>query len=453
MMGHKARHEHNGKFRCPVCSYSSERKYFVDRHMKSDHKTQPRPAEAGLPGEAPKIEEEDQNKKETSQGLEKKGHVDADDEQTPSTSSSDSKPVKVIKRKLSHTTVPDNKRRRRSSPSPGGSKTIENPSISKDHANLSDGSVSIKENDPPPSRSSSPAESEDLVNSVDAGEPDGSNMQVAVVRMLDAESSELTGANQLIYFHCLEWVMNFIFILVEGLEFAEEECRAKMSQVEKDIQAAYRLMSKVQEEQQKTLQVRSLQMHIDATKEKVRQGAEEVAQLTTQKEIVRKRLAEASKQEVQSLIALRMIECKVLHFQLQVIESKQTEEDRQVQKMAEEKAQRAAVDAECAEALAGSLKDEHDNLAETLNAALESHNGTSDGLSILQAELDTLQQSVALRPKSQAEELLKSSGIERLIRNYGELEKALARIAYLKTMVSVSLKEREWLKAVVNRFG
>ena len=82
----------------------------------------------------------------------------------------------------------------------------------------------------------SPPELEDPVNSVDAGEPEGNNMRVAVVRMLDADSSELTGANHLIYFHCLEWIMDFIFILVKGLEFAEEECRAKMTQVDKDIQ-------------------------------------------------------------------------------------------------------------------------------------------------------------------------------------------------------------------------
>ena len=135
--------------------------------------------------------------------------------------------------------------------------------------------------------------------------------------------------------------------------------------------AAYRLLSKVQEERQKTLQVRSLQMWIDVTQEKVRWCAEEVAQLATQKEMVRKRLADASKRKLQSQIALRMIECKFLHFQLKVIESEQTEEDRQVQGEVEEKARRAGEDAECAEALVESLENEHDKLAELLNAALD----------------------------------------------------------------------------------
>ena len=79
-----------------------------------------------------------------------------------------------------------------------------------------------------------------------------------------------------------------------------------------------------------------------------------------------------------------MIECNVLHFYFQVIESEQAEEDQKVQGEAEEKARRAAEDAECAEALFESLENKHDKLAELLNVALQSHNETSDGLSNLQ---------------------------------------------------------------------
>ena len=231
---HKARHETKGKFQCPICTYSSERKHFVLKHLKSDHKTQQRPAQPQLPaGETPHSEEEeeeedlpgdtsdgealgeaedngsgedeeDQDENDTFEGLKEEEELDENDtsleleeeddgdEEMPEASTSNHQPVDVTKRKLSHSTIPDSKRSRRSSSSPESSarKPAESPTIPKGPSAQPNEPVSIKEDPLASPRVKSP-DLEGLDNAAEEDEQEQGNMEV-VLRMLDVNSPEPT---------------------------------------------------------------------------------------------------------------------------------------------------------------------------------------------------------------------------------------------------------------------
>ena len=402
--------------------------------MKRDHKTQPHPAEADLPAGGTPHSEEEQKEDQTKSSL-KLEEEDGDREEMTQASTSYHHLVNVKKRKPSHLTAPHSKRSRRfSSPSESSArKTTELPTVASAQPNEP---VSFKE-DPPASPHAKSPELKGSSNATEAEEQENENMDLW---MLDFNSPEPTdGKFNFCHFYFMKWKVTFFFISVKGLELAEEECREKMTQVGKDIQAAYSLLRKAKEEQQKTLQILTLQTQIDMMKEKLRLGAEEVAQLLKQKEKLLKKLTEASKRKMRSQIAVRMAECEDLHFCLQFIESPLTVVDRKAQEEAEEKARRARDEADLLEAQFKSLQSEYDNVAELLNVAQHSYDGTLDALNILQVDQDKLGEQL--------------KNIQRLIRNYGVLEKKLAKINYLKTLNKVNLKVEGWMEDAVRFYN
>lgn len=242
---------------------------------------------------------------------------------------------------------------------------------------------------------------------------------------------------------------------MESLEKQELECRKQIAKAREIILGTFRSVGgplrqrkshQVADEPSSEVRnkIEALQNRVEKMKEKVRVSAEEIEKLSAEKEALERRVKEVVGEKMKAEFSFRTAQCQVLELRLKFYNSVHNEEGERVIAEAEKRASRCETELGQMEVELDALKEEEGSLTEQLDEAKESHNGSSQVLLILQAELKKLDPAVNFEGPTSVQK----ANAEDRIRAFVALERRAIKLMYLKTLVQVDQKEKEWLETI-----
>lgn len=236
----------------------------------------------------------------------------------------------------------------------------------------------------------------------------------------------------------------------------ETKCCRKIRQIEKDLEAAQRMLHCERKEvdhptnataavNQEKLE--SLKKRVEVMNGKVEAADEDLQNLVEKKVEVEKKLKIVTGKKMRAEIAVRTLQSNILKLRLKLFESEQNNTVGVMVKEAEEKLKQFEADEKLAEADLEELKQEAENLDEELEEAQESRNGAFQVHRILLAELKQLEPA---SPSPQDRENHQSDRIKlevrEKLRSYVRLEERRARITYMSIIAKAHKKEKNLLE-------